>query len=432
MIRSIREKLQVKEHRTIAENFLSLSVLQVLNYALPLVTFPYLTRVLGAEKFGLVAFAQALNTYFAVVVDYGFNMSGTREISVNRNDTTKLSSIVSTIFTIKFLLLLLSFVVLVLITFTVPKFRVYWQLYLLSFGMVIGNALFPVWFFQGIEAMKYITFLNFLAKLLFTSLIFVFVRGSGDYLYVPVLNSLGYVVAGILSLWIIINKFRIRIVRVPREELLRVARDGWHLFISRISISLYTVTNSFLLGLFESMATVGYYVAAEKIVRVSMNLFAPVFQSLYPFMTQKAAASRESAIRNLSQLLKVVGSLGLLLSLVFLFFAKPIALLVLGPGYDTAITLIRIFSVIPFVVAIASVLANLTMVPFKLDNYLMRIYVFGAIINFFLVLFLVGALHLKGQGAAVATVSTEFIITGLMIFVLVKEKINIFGSGRGR
>jgi PST family polysaccharide transporter len=432
VIRSLREKLQVKEHRTIAENFLSLSVLQVLNYALPLVTFPYLTRVLGAEKFGLVAFAQALNTYFSVIVDYGFNMSGTREISVSRNDPSKLSKIVSAIFTIKFFLLLLSFAVLGGLTFAVPKFRVYWQLYLLSFGMVIGNALFPVWFFQGMEAMKYITFLNFLAKFLFTGLIFVFVRSSGDYLYVPVLNSLGYVVAGILSLWIIIKTFHIRIERIPRQELLRVAKDGWHLFISRVSISLYTVTNSFLLGLFESMATVGYYVAAEKIVRVSMNLFAPVFQSLYPFMAQKAAASKESAVRNLSKLLKIVSVLGLLLSMVFLLFAKPIALLVLGPAYDTAITLLRILSVIPFVVAIASVLANLTMVPFKLDNYLMRIYVFGAAINFLLVLFLVGALHLKGQGAAVATVTTELVITGLMVFVLLKEKINIFGRGRGR
>ena len=401
-----------------------------MNYVLPLVIFPYLTRILGAEKFGLVAFAQALNTYFTIVVDYGFNMSGTREIAVYRSDPVRLSSTVSAIFTVKCWLVIVSFFSLVVITFAVPKFRDDWQLYLLTFGTVIGSAMFPVWFFQGMEVMKYITFLNFLAKVIFTSMIFMFVRQPSDYLYVPVLNSLGYVVAGIFSIWIIIKKFRVKIVRVPRQELLRGARDGWHLFISRISISLYTVTNASILGIFESMATVGYYVAAEKIARVSMNLFAPVFQSLYPYITQKAVTARESAIRNLSMLLKIVGSFGLFLSLALLFFAEPISLIILGNGYDTSIMLLRIFSIIPFVVSIASVLANLTMVPFKLDNYLMRIYVFGAVINFIFVLSLVGALHLKAQGAAVATVFTEIILTCLMVFVLVRQNINIFGGGK--
>jgi PST family polysaccharide transporter len=430
LIRSLREKLQVKEHRTIAENFVSLSALQVLNYALPLVTFPYLVRVLGADKFGLVAFAQALNTYFMIVVDYGFNMSGTREISLTRAEPEKISVTVSGILTIKCLMTIFSFMALLVITFAVAKFRVYWQLYLLSFGVVVGNALFPLWFFQGMEKMKYITFLNFLAKAVFTALIFVFVRKSGDYLYVPVLNSLGYILAGLWSIWIIVRTFRVKFVVVPRRELYRIAKDGWHLFISRISISLYTVTNSFLLGIFASMATVGYYVAAEKIVRVSMYLFAPLFQSLYPYVAQKAASAREMTIRNLSKIFKAVASLGFVLSLTFLLFAKPIVVLVLGGGYEGAITIIRILALLPFVVSIASVLANLTMVPFKLDRYLMRIYVFGALANFLFIVSLVGVLHLKAAGAAISTVVTEIILTSLMFIVLRKQKINILAPGK--
>ena len=360
-----------------------------------------------------------------ILVDYGFNLSGTRAISINRENLQKVSEIFSSIFTAKILLLIISFLALSIIISFVPKFKVHWPLYLLSFGMVIGNMLFPVWFFQGMQEMKYITILNFIAKIIFTVSIFLIVKSSSDYLYVPALNSSGSLIAGILSLWLIFKKFSINFLFVSKKAILRTLREGWYLFVSRVSISLYTTTNAFVLGLFESMSVVGYYVAAEKIIRVSLSLFTPVFRSLYPYISQKAVIAREYTISVLRRLLKYVGLISLLISIVFFIFAKPIILLVLGSKYLDSIAVFRILSFIPFIVALASILSNLTMVPFKLDRYLMYIYLLGGVINLVLILLFVALLKLHAEGAALANLLTEFVLTLSMFAVLWKNKINL-------
>lgn len=147
----LKQKLRAKEIRVLLENFFSLSALQIFGYVLPLITLPYLVRVLGVEKYGLVAFANSFVAYFQMLTDYGLYLSAIREVSVHREDKQQLNKIFSTVMIIKSILLAVSFLILLVIVFGFSKFSANWELYLFAFGLVIGSVLFPVWFFQGME-----------------------------------------------------------------------------------------------------------------------------------------------------------------------------------------------------------------------------------------------------------------------------------------
>ena len=137
-----------KNKKRLVENVFSLSVLQVANFILPLVTIPYLVRILGAEKFGLVMFAYAFNQYFVMLVDFGFGLSATREIALSRNNPQKINEIFWSIITIKTVFLMFCFVILFSVVSYFDKFKSDTQIYLLSYGVAVGQAYFPVWFYQ--------------------------------------------------------------------------------------------------------------------------------------------------------------------------------------------------------------------------------------------------------------------------------------------
>ena len=330
--------------KRLIENFFSLSVLQVVNYILPLVTLPYLVRVLGAEKFGLVMFANAFIQYFIMLTDYGFILSATREISVHREDIKKVSEIFTSVMIIKMVLFLVSLIILFGIVFSFDKFRNDWQLYFLTSGMILGNILFPIWFFQGMERMKYITILNITAKTIFTVLIFVFIRNQGDYIYVPVFNSLGFITAGILSFWIVIKYFKIRLYLPKISRIYSYFKDSTQYFLSRVSVSVYTSSNTFVVGLFLGNTAAGYYSAAEKLFLALRMAYTPLNTTLYPYMCN----TRNLRLYKKIFLLAFIVNLALCSS-IFLSSGFIIGLLY-GEGFQVSVKLLQMFSILGLII----------------------------------------------------------------------------------
>jgi PST family polysaccharide transporter len=343
-IKKIKRGLQDSGLGRLAENFVSLSVLQIINYILPLVTLPYLVRVLGAEKFGLVMFAVAFIQYFLMLTDYGFNLSATQEISVNREDKAKISEIFSSVMLIKGVLTFLSFAILAGMIIWIPKFRGDWLVYILTFGTVAGQALFPVWFFQGMERMKYITALNILAKVVFTVLIFVFIRAQSHYVYVPLFNSLGYLVSGILGIWMALSRFKVKPVFPGISIIYRYLKFSTQFFLSRVSVSLYSNSNSFIIGLALGNTMVGYYTAAEKLYIAMRMLYNPLTTALYPYMAK---------VKNIRLYRKIFGgatALNFLISLLVFILSGIIINIMYGDDFQMSANLLRIFSGIAVII----------------------------------------------------------------------------------
>lgn len=419
----ISQILENRDYKRIFENILSLFSLQGLNYLLPLITFPYLTRVLGPDKYGLVAFALAFMGYFQLFTDYGFNLSATREISINRHDEAKVSRIFSSVMATKTLLMLLSLVAVTVIVFSFERFRSDWLLYFFTFGLVVGNLLLPTWFFQGMEKMKYISVLNMGITLIYTVSIFIFIRNASDYLYVPLISGVGSVVIGVVSLYLVHRYFNVNFFLPGLKDVKHQLQDGWHVFISTAATSLYSISNPFILGFFASNTVVGYYSVAEKVVRVVSGLFNPISQSVYPYISALALKSREDAVSFLQKLTLLVGGLNLVLSLGIIIFAGFIIYIFAGTQYQQSVLILQIMAFIPFIVALSTTFGVQTMLTFNYKEVFSHIILLFSAVH--LLLSVLMAYFFQAVGIALTVVITESLVTITMYLYLRRKGINL-------
>ena len=253
-------------NKTILANFSYLSLLQVFAILFPLLTYPYLLRVIGLELYGVIIFAQSIINYVSLVINFGFNMSGARNVATYKQDRARLSRIVTSIYWCKFILWLVCLVLYLSVISMVPFFEDHYWVYILSFLLTFNELMLPIWFFQGIEKMKYITFVNLSARLLFVVAIFLFVHRQEDYLLVPLLNGIGAILAGCLSLYILLGKERVRFSLIPVRELRSTYKESLPLFVSILSTQIYVKVNKLVIGSFLGMLEVSIYDMADKVL----------------------------------------------------------------------------------------------------------------------------------------------------------------------
>lgn len=275
-----------EDKKRLLSNFFSLSALQGLNMILPLITLPYLVRVLGVENFGLINFAVAIIMYFNILVSFGFELSATREVSLHRDNLEKLSEIFFGVMFIKTILAVISFIVLTILIMTLNIFDNHAALYYATFGLVIGNVVFPSWFFQGMERMKYITYINVVTKVMFTVLIFVLVKDKTDFIYVPILNSIGAIIGGLYSLWLIFKLFHVKISFPNKIRIIKQLKDSYHFFLSRVANNGSRYLATTLIGMYFGNTLVGYYAMVEKLFYAFMSLGGIVSQTIFPYMSR--------------------------------------------------------------------------------------------------------------------------------------------------
>lgn len=423
---NISKKINLIINNPLVQNFISLNFLQVANYILPLITLPYLVRVLGPDKFGLLAFYQSFNQFFLVFIDYGFNYTATREISINRENRKEVAIIYSSVLTIKFYFALVSLLIITTLIFFIPIFKKDWLIIYLTLSAVIAQSFFPRWFFQGYENMKYITIITVIAKLIFTLLIFIVVIKPQDFFYVPMLNAIGFLISFIISIYIIQSKFNIAYKFPSIDRILTQLRDGWHLFLSTVASSLYSSLNSFILGLFTSEVIVGYYAAAEKIVKSVQDLFTPIFHATYPHLSKRINEDNYNAKLIIKKILKYLSIIALLISIILLLFASNITHIILGDKFDESVIIVKILSFIPFLGGLNIVINSLTLLSFNLKKQFSFIVLSAGIFNILCSVVLIPFFGAIGSGVAMNL--SELLIFVSSIYVLNKNEIFLFSK----
>jgi len=403
-----------------------LTILQGANYILPLITLPYLVRVLGPERFGLLAFAQAFTQYFVVLTDYGFNFTATRRIAIHRDNRQEVSETFCAVMSIKFGLMVISFLLMAATVFAVPKFHADWPVYFVTFLIVLGNVMFPTWFFQGMETMKYTAALSISARFVTTVAIFIFVRHQSDYLLAAGFQSASMVIGGLLGLLSLRRIAPLRLVLPSRQALATALSEGWHVFVSTAAISLYTSSNAFILGLITNNVTVGYFSAAEKIVRAVQGMFSPVSQAIYPHISSLVVRSREAAVEFIRKSLKWMGLFSFTASALLFILAEPMVVLILGQEYLASVVLVRWMAALPFIIALSNVFGMQTMLTFGMDRLVSRVLLLAGLMNLTIIVPLVCALG--PEGAAISLLITETFVVVACWYVLEKGHIHLLSA----
>ncbi len=269
------------------KNFTYLSILNGLNIVLPLLVIPYLTNVIGVAHYGVYAYILVLVQNINVVTQYGFQFSATKKISQNRDDHSFLEQYCSNILCARFLVATLCIVLVLALSHWALDTSDRFFMFLTAIGMIYGDVFIPTWLFQGLERMKYMTIVNASSKILFTILIFVVVVRPEDYEYIMLLNSLGFLLAAILSMVLVRKQFKIRLPKPRMKEVFSELRESLSLCFSMIGIDLYRNMNVVVLNFFVSDAAMGVYALAERVIKAAQSFITPVSQALFPHMSLK-------------------------------------------------------------------------------------------------------------------------------------------------
>lgn len=400
---------KIKSKKSLFESILSLSVLNAINVLLPLTTLPYLLRVIGADNFGIYSFIYVIIQYLLLITSYGFNYTATKEVALNRNNNEFLNQLFTNVFIIRLILLLFCLIIVLLTSPLLFKSEGYFILFIFGLGIVIGDILNPVWLFQGMEKMRYVTIVNFVSRIIFTALIFIFIKKSSDYKYILLINSIGYLISGLISTYIAKKQFHTFFVKPNFFDLKIQMKNGFSLFASTIGTNLYSNANVFILSFFVSNYYVGVYAAAEKVIKGLQSLTSPITQALFPHIGHSL---KDISIQKRVLIIKKISLysvISLIIPCIFVFiWSDKIVEIIAGKNFTESIILVKIMSPVILIGTLNFILGVVGLVNL---NYQDTFFVAVMIAGIISVLVLVLSVNFLGVLAgALSVLISEFVL----------------------
>lgn len=404
-----------------------LMALQGLNYVAPLIVFPYLMKVLGAEKFGYIGFSLSVIQYLMLIVDFGFNLSATKKIALAKNNQQELNDIFWATMWSKIGLLAISFVVLLIFAFAVPRFTVYRSTMLIMFLMVISNTFSFVWLFQGLGKIRVVTIINTISKLLILPITFLLVKSADDYLTAAFIQSMVYVAGSVITIFLLLKKrYVTKWIKYSKDKAIFALKDSYPIFLSIAATSIYTALFAIVLGYFSTPIEVGKYTAAEKIMRgFAYLVFVPISQSFYPRISAMSVMDKVGAKRLVKQVLFAVATIMLFIFCLMFFFSGQITSF-LGKDYSQSDTIFKIMAFIPFFIGCGGVLGQLGLLAIGDEHdkkRFQRVYFVAGMVALVLVFVLIP--KLEALGATIALLVTELTVFIGMVLNFKNQKKSI-------
>jgi len=408
--KALKQRLNAsKDGKALASNFGYLMIMQVTCYIFPLLTIPYLARVIGVDGFGKIAFAAAVIVWFQTITDWGFSYTATRDVARNRDNLEKVSEIFSNVFWAKSLLAVVSFIILFLLTKSITYLNENQILLFITFLLVPGRILFADWFFQAMERMKFITIFDLISKASFTGLIFLFVKEKTDFILQPLFLSLGSIVVGVASLYIIVIKWKVKILLPNWFAIKQTIVSSKDVFINNIVPNFYNSFSSVLLGFFGGSIANGLLDAGSRFVNIIQQFSGIISRVFFPLL------SRRSDKHSIYAKLNII--ISLIFSILLIIFAPYIIELFFTSEFYESIIILQIMAISLVFLALSSTYGVNFMIIHGYERILRNITImsslFGFIISFPLIY------YYSFMGAA-TTITLTRIVLGLSIMYRAK------------
>lgn len=323
----------------ILQNVSWLFVLQIFNTIIPMLTLPYITRILQPTKYGDFSAALNIITYLQVIVEFGFELNGARKVALIENNSD-MSKIFNEIFFSRILLFFLSLFILISLTALGYFNKTTFACSIILLIMVIGTIIQPNWIFQGKEDMKFITYTNVIGRLISITLIFMFVNDSNDIFIYCILYSLNIFVSNLIGFILALKKYKI-IISIPHlSKIINALKNSWYLFISSAMGKVFSNLGITVLTAFTTSYYVGIYAAIQKIPNILILLFTPIGQAIFPYTSKKFNSSYIEGFNFVKKVCIIVIIPFIILGILIICLQKMIVSILFGNEYVAYSTLI--------------------------------------------------------------------------------------------
>lgn len=403
----------------VRKNILILFIIQGTNYIFPLLTIPYLSRIFGPTGMGALALSQAVILYLVMLIDFGFNLTVTRRISIaneNKNQEEINKLFTHTIFIKLFFLILAAILILILCEF-IPQFNSIRYLIYIGFISLLGATLNPIWLYQGLQKMGILLIPTTLSKVASLLLIFVFIHNDDDINLAMFFTCLGLLLSGLISIAFVFKLKLAEFCKLDYDFSKKLVLESSYVFISYLGSSIYTTMNTFIMSFFVGLKNIGIYSSADKVITTSQSLMGPLNQAIFPNLS--SFGSKEEYLLNLKKFGTLLAFVGFIISLSIFLCSKFIISLLYGNEFYESYKILEILSILPFVISLGIIFGQWGLIVIGEAKVLGRIYVLGGVSHLFHIFILI--YYYDIYGAALSIIITESLVSFMLFLAFCKK-----------
>jgi O-antigen/teichoic acid export membrane protein len=418
--------MKQKNESNIYVNILYLGIIQLLRLGLPLLTFPYLTRVLGVENFGILAFSIGIVTYISLIVDFGFTQIATSKIAKIRDSQIDVDIYFSSVLAAKILLLLFSSVFLILALLILDVNDIQKCVVITLLLVPSGTLLTSTWFFIGLERMKSLVPIDIIGRFVSIPLIFIFVKDQNDIIFAALFQGLSFVVSGVLALIYIYNKKLVTSLSFNPKFIGESLNEAKDIFFMSLASNLYTASIPVFLGILLGPIYVAYYKVADNIRGVAVGLLSPISNATFSRVSHLVKENQILAKKTITKFFLIGIILAIFGNAIIFFNAELIVKILAGEGYEQSILVLKLMVIVIQLGVCNQYIGIQSLIPFGYKNQLSKIVLLAATITLISIYPLINMFGLLG--AIFSAISAEFLILIFLIVFHRNVKLNIFSE----